>query len=149
MKIRTYLLLMIGAIIVPVFLLAAIALRTLLQAEREAALHTLSETASATALLVDRELGSAEAALRVLARQAHPVLAIVDIGLPGMDGYQIAAALRAEPALAAMRLLALTGYGQPADRERALAAGFDRHYVKPLSPDQLEAVLEELRTSAG
>jgi len=111
MKIRTYLLLMIGAIIVPVFLLAAIALRTLLQ--------------------------------------AHPVLAIVDIGLPGMDGYQIAAALRAEPALAAMRLLALTGYGQPADRERALAAGFDRHYVKPLRPDQLEAVLEELRTSAG
>ncbi|MDN4035450.1 hypothetical protein [Massilia sp. YIM B02443] len=49
MKIRSYLLLMIGAIIVPVFLLAAIALRTLLQAEREAALHTLSETASATA----------------------------------------------------------------------------------------------------
>ncbi|WP_312518588.1 ATP-binding protein [Massilia sp.] len=71
MKIRTYLLLMIGAIIVPVFLLAAIALRTLLQAEREAALHTLSETASATALLVDRELGSAEAALRVLARSPH------------------------------------------------------------------------------
>ncbi|WP_312518590.1 hypothetical protein [Massilia sp.] len=65
-----------------------------------------------------------------------------------MDGYQIAAALRAEPALAAMRLLALTGYGQPADRARALAAGFERHYVKPLRPEQLEEVLEELRTSA-
>ncbi|MDN4035449.1 hybrid sensor histidine kinase/response regulator [Massilia sp. YIM B02443] len=81
-----------------------------------------------------------------LARQAHPALAIVDIGLPGMDGYQIAAALRAEPALAPMRLLALTGYGQPADRTRALAAGFERHYVKPLRPEQLEAVLEELHT---
>lgn len=67
-----------------------------------------------------------------LARQARPALAIVDIGLPGMDGYQIAAALRAEPA----------------DRERALAAGFERHCVKPLRPDQLEAVLEELRTSS-
>lgn len=83
-----------------------------------------------------------------LARQAHPGLAIVDIGLPGMDGYQIAAALRAEPALAAMRLLALTGYGQQADRARALAAGFERHYVKPLRPEQLERVLEESRTSA-
>ncbi len=47
-----------------------------------------------------------------------------------------------------MRLLALTGYGQPADRARALAAGFERHYVKPLRPEQLEEVLEELRTSA-
>jgi CheY-like chemotaxis protein len=65
--------------------------------------------------------------IEALARQAHPALAIVDIGLPGMDSYQIAAALRAEPALAPMRLLALTGYGQPADRARALAAGFERH----------------------
>ena len=84
-----------------------------------------------------------------LARQARPDLAIVDIGLPGMDGYQVAAAVRAEPALAAMRLVALTGYGQEADRRRALEAGFGRHFAKPLRPDQLERLLEESRTGSG
>jgi len=71
MKIRTYLLIMIGAVILPISLCAAVALQTLLRAEREAALQTLTETVSATALLVDRELSSAEAALRVLALSPH------------------------------------------------------------------------------
>lgn len=67
-----------------------------------------------------------------LARQARPSLALVDIGLPGIDGYQVARALRADAAFDGMRLVALTGYGQESDRLRALDAGFDAHYVKPL-----------------
>nr|WP_314543089.1 ATP-binding protein [uncultured Massilia sp.] len=67
-----------------------------------------------------------------LARQARPSLAVVDIGLPGIDGYQVARALRADAAFDGMRLIALTGYGQESDRLRALDAGFDAHYVKPL-----------------
>lgn len=67
-----------------------------------------------------------------LARQARPSLAVVDIGLPGIDGYQVARALRADAAFDGMRLVALTGYGQESDRLRALDAGFDAHYVKPL-----------------
>ncbi|MFC0253731.1 cache domain-containing protein [Massilia consociata] len=71
MKIRAYLLIMVGAIILPISLFAAVALQTLLRSEREAALQALEETVSATALLVDRELSSAEAALRVLAHSPH------------------------------------------------------------------------------
>ncbi|MFC0253730.1 hybrid sensor histidine kinase/response regulator [Massilia consociata] len=76
-----------------------------------------------------------------LARRERPDLAIVDIGLPGMDGYQVAAQLRREPLLAHMRLIALTGYGQEADRKHALAAGFDEHLVKPLKFDELMELL--------
>jgi CheY-like chemotaxis protein len=72
-----------------------------------------------------------------IARSARPALSIVDIGLPGMDGYQVAAHLRADPAMRAMRLVALTGYGQESDRQRALDAGFDRHFVKPLKFEEL------------
>jgi CheY-like chemotaxis protein len=72
-----------------------------------------------------------------MARTQKPELSIVDIGLPGMDGYQIAANLRADPAMRGMRLIALTGYGQETDRRRALDAGFDDHFVKPLKFDEL------------
>jgi len=67
---------------------------------------------------------------------------IVDIGLPGMDGYQIASALRADPLTADLRLVALTGYGLEADRKRAFAAGFDAHFVKPADFPRLVASLE-------
>ena len=67
-----------------------------------------------------------------LARRERPDLAIVDIGLPGMNGYQIAAHLRRDPAMRGLRLVALTGYGQEADRQLAFNAGFDAHFAKPL-----------------
>jgi len=72
-----------------------------------------------------------------LAHEARPELAILDIGLPGLDGYQLAARLRADAATRPMRLIALTGYGQASDRERALEAGFDAHLVKPVKFDEL------------
>jgi CheY-like chemotaxis protein len=55
---------------------------------------------------------------------------LLDIGLPEMDGYQVAGILRQDPALAEARLVALTGYGRPEDRARALSAGLDDHMAK-------------------
>lgn len=67
-----------------------------------------------------------------LIASAPPEIALIDIGLPDMDGYQLAAALKADPATARVFLIALTGYGQPEDRRRALEAGFDAHMIKPV-----------------
>jgi signal transduction histidine kinase/CheY-like chemotaxis protein len=77
-----------------------------------------------------------------LAVQSRPDIALVDIGLPGIDGYEVARRLRADPATSAMRLVALTGYGQDSDRQRALDAGFDAHLVKPVEMNRLIDVLE-------
>jgi signal transduction histidine kinase len=76
-----------------------------------------------------------------LARRERPDLAIVDIGLPGMNGYQIAARLRRDPDTKMLRLVALTGYGQEADRQLALNAGFDAHFAKPLQFESLADIL--------
>jgi signal transduction histidine kinase len=75
-------------------------------------------------------------------RLAKPDLALIDIGLPGFDGYQVAAQVRADPECRHVRLIAMTGYGQPEDCRRALAAGFDAHLVKPVRADELTRVLE-------
>jgi CheY-like chemotaxis protein len=66
-------------------------------------------------------------------------VAILDIGLPGMDGYELARELRRRAA--PLRLIAMTGYGLGADRERARDAGFDEHLVKPVDPAALIAHL--------
>jgi CheY-like chemotaxis protein len=78
----------------------------------------------------------------VRAAEAYrPQVILCDIGLPGMDGYGVAAAVRRNPATASARLIALTGYGQEDDRRRAREAGFDEHLTKPADPAVLEAVL--------
>jgi PAS domain S-box-containing protein len=77
-----------------------------------------------------------------LALSLKPDLVLVDVGLPGMDGYEVARHLRRDAnGGAPLRLVALTGYGQPEDRARALAAGFDRHFVKPVDPAAIEGLL--------
>ena len=63
---------------------------------------------------------------------SEPDVALIDIGLPDLSGYDVAQQIRELPNGAGVKLLALTGFGQPDDRERALAAGFDEHLVKPL-----------------
>lgn len=73
---------------------------------------------------------------------AAPEVALIDVGLPGIDGYEVARRIRAVPGPRIL-LLALTGYGLPEDRDRALAAGFDAHLVKPVDPDALEALLRQ------
>jgi len=75
------------------------------------------------------------------ALRSRPDVALVDIGLPGFDGYEVARRIRAGLAGADMLLVALTGYGQARDRDRAAEAGFDLHVVKPVEPDRLVALL--------
>jgi CheY-like chemotaxis protein len=75
------------------------------------------------------------------ARVFTPDAVVRDIGLPGMDGYAVARALRAEPTLDRCRLIALSGYGREEDRRHALEAGFDQHLVKPVEPDVIRALL--------
>ncbi len=78
-----------------------------------------------------------------------PDLAFLDIGMPGMDGYQTARALRAVPQLAGLRLAALTGWGASEDRARSREAGFDHHLLKPAGPEQLAEVLAAVGPREG
>jgi signal transduction histidine kinase/CheY-like chemotaxis protein len=76
----------------------------------------------------------------------RPDLAFLDIGMPRMDGYQAARALRALPGMGKLRLVALTGWGAAQDRERSRAAGFDHHLLKPAFPEQVQAILAQERS---
>ena len=76
-----------------------------------------------------------------------PDLMLVDIGMPGMTGYEVARTVRRDPALAAVRLVALTGYGREEDRARALQAGFDQHLTKPVADTKLRDLLDSLATA--
>jgi PAS domain S-box-containing protein len=75
------------------------------------------------------------------ARRVQPDVALIDLGLPEMDGYELARRLREADAGRRMLLVAITGYGSPEDRDRALRSGFDVHLVKPVEPDVLAGVL--------
>jgi PAS domain S-box-containing protein len=77
-----------------------------------------------------------------LALQHKPQVIVLDIGLPGIDGYEVARRIKKNPALAAIRLVAHTGYGSPEDRRRAVDAGFDAHLVKPAELPDLEKALK-------
>ena len=113
-------------------------------------------------LVVDDNLDSAETLAQLLqlsghqARTAHngpgalaaagafrPEVVLLDIGLPGMDGYEVARRLRAGPGGEKMLLVAQTGYGQEEDRCRSRQAGFDAHLVKPVDPGALQALLAD------
>jgi PAS domain S-box-containing protein len=83
------------------------------------------------------------------ARRECPDVLLLDIGLPDMDGYELARALRAQPESADATLVALTGYGQSQDRKEAEQAGFDRYLVKPADMDQVNEVLAEAARKRG
>jgi CheY-like chemotaxis protein len=74
----------------------------------------------------------------------QPEVILLDIGLPDLNGYQVAERLRQMPDLMGIVLVALTGYGQEDDRQRAKRAGFDYHLVKPADPQQLQQLLTTL-----
>jgi PAS domain S-box-containing protein len=78
------------------------------------------------------------------ARGMRPDVCLLDIGLPGLDGNELARRLRAMPEMAQAVLIAVTGYGQSQDRESAFAAGFDHHFVKPIDTGKLMALLAEI-----
>jgi len=111
-------------------------------------------------LIVDDNLDAAQILGELLAMQGHeiriaydgpsaldivkhftPRIALLDIGLPIMDGYEVAGHLRAMPQLDGISLIALTGYGQASDKLRSLQAGFDHHLVKPVDIDVVEGLI--------
>lgn len=77
-----------------------------------------------------------------LVKDRRPDIVLLDIGLPGMDGYELARAIRAAPELNGTLLVALTGYGQEEDRRKSRAAGFDEHLVKPAPFDEIALLLQ-------
>jgi CheY-like chemotaxis protein len=87
------------------------------------------------------------AALRQ-AMDFHPELVLLDIGMPGMDGYEVCRRLRRDPALTKATVVALTGWGQDEDRRRSHEAGFDHHIVKPVEPSALQRLLDDLPADA-
>jgi signal transduction histidine kinase/DNA-binding response OmpR family regulator len=92
------------------------------------------------------EAGDGRSAVELVLSQ-KPQVALVDIGLPELDGYKVAELVRASAGGSHTRLVALTGYGHPEDRKRALEAGFDAHLVKPVSSDDLSQILKKLCTA--
>lgn len=122
---------------------AATRLRVLVVEDNRDAADSLRMLLEAYGYLVDVAYTGPDG-LRAAERHP-PEVVICDIGLPGLDGYGVAAALRRNPTTAAARLIALTGYGQEEDKRRAKEAGFDEHLTKPADP----AALESLLTAVG
>jgi CheY-like chemotaxis protein len=83
------------------------------------------------------------AALRTICAHGFDVV-FMDIGLPGMDGYEVAQAIRARPELADLPVVAVTGYAEDEARRRSREAGFDEHFVKPVDPDAILAFIASL-----
>lgn len=127
-----------------------------------------SQPRSLRILVVDDDVDAADSAAMLLRMEGHetftvntaraallavpdfkPEVVLLDIGLPEMDGYEVARRLRSQNGIQHLRLVAVTGYGQPQDRRRAHAAGFDEHMVKPVEPSALQEFLRtvEVRPS--
>ena len=84
-----------------------------------------------------------------MAGEKRPDLMMVDIGMPGMDGYEVARRIRSQAWGATMKVVAVTGWGQEADRRRSREAGFDSHWVKPLDAQKLTALLSTLSSQSA
>ncbi len=80
------------------------------------------------------------------ARSLGPDVVFLDLGLPRLSGYDVAAALRADPVTAGATLIAVSGYAQEDDKRRADEAGFDRHLTKPVGPETLRRLLSDVRS---
>jgi signal transduction histidine kinase/DNA-binding response OmpR family regulator len=134
--------------------------------ETEAAAAPPRDPAACRVLVVDDNHDAAEAVAVLLGMSGHqvqvagdamaalaavpdfaPEVVVLDIGLPGIDGYELARRLRALPQTRAALLIALTGYGQLGDRGRTREAGCDQHLTKPTDPDELQRLIEEWRSA--
>ncbi len=116
--------------------------KVLIVDDNEDALELLSEALALSGYETHTASDAATAITR--AEALRPDVALLDIGLPVVDGYDLARQLRHTSGLENLRLVAITGYDQAADRERARSAGFDEHMVKPISVDDLQRVVERL-----
>jgi signal transduction histidine kinase len=110
-----------------------------------------AESTAAFLRLEGHEVKAVHDGLQALAslKVFDPHVVVLDIGLPGLDGYAVARQLRERGDTSHVLLIALTGYGQKEDRARAAAAGFDYHYVKPADPREIQAAIERGRNTAG
>jgi PAS domain S-box-containing protein len=118
-------------------------------------------------LIVDDNIDTAQGMARLLRRAGHhvalahdgtqaveraredsPEFVVLDIGLPTMDGYEVVRRLRREPCCEGAVIIAITGYGQPEDRQRAIEAGFDHHMVKPIDFEELQVLLRKQAPAA-
>ena len=84
-----------------------------------------------------------------LTRRFHPDVILLDLGLPELDGYEVARTLRQSPEFEHLGIVAISGYGLPADRARTRAAGFDAHVTKPVDPPALVSLIERVRRKAN
>ena len=133
-----------------------------------ASIRPSSEVYGRRVLVVDDNVDAAESTAAFLRLEGHeakavhdglqalaslkvfdPHVVVLDIGLPGLDGYAVARQLRARGDTSHVLLIALTGYGQKEDRARAAASGFDYHFVKPADPREIQAAIERGRNTAG
>jgi CheY-like chemotaxis protein len=124
--------------------------------------------AAARVLVVEDSVDAAESSAKVLALFGHevqvardgpeaiaaalrwqPEFILLDLGLPGINGYEVARRLRQDMACQKMVLIAVTGYGQPADRERSREAGIDHHLLKPVDWGVLRSLLSPSEAVAG
>jgi CheY-like chemotaxis protein len=105
----------------------------------------LRRTIAVSLAVQGHQVTEAAAGRQALALAASVPLdvAVVDIGLPEMDGYEVARRLRRNPSTRHIRLIALTGYGQAEDKQKAVAAGFEEHLTKPVDPQTLERVIAD------
>ncbi|MEO6195138.1 MAG: response regulator [Thermoanaerobaculia bacterium] len=85
----------------------------------------------------------------VVAGEHRPDFILLDIGMPGMNGFEVAARLRQQPETRDVLLIAMTGWGQEEDRRKSKEAGFDRHLVKPLNPKALDDLLARVVPRRG
>jgi DNA-binding response OmpR family regulator len=97
----------------------------------------------------DVELAFDGSSALALARQYRPEIAFLDLGLPGINGFDLARELRADPTTRQAVLIALTGWGQDKDRERTRTAGFDAHVVKPVDPAVIAQMVDALGERGG
>ncbi len=145
--------------------LASAGEQPLAKAPSRAPVAAPADARSLRILIVDDNVDAADSIAMLLSMEGHqtravhtaraallavpefkPEVVLLDIGLPEMDGYEVARLLRAQNGTHRMRLVAVTGYGQPADRRRAHAAGFDEHMVKPVEPAVLEDFLRVVQS---
>jgi CheY-like chemotaxis protein len=76
-----------------------------------------------------------------LYERMKPEIAVLDIGMPGLSGYEVAQRIRAQKTAPRVTLIAVTGWGQDADKARAAEAGFDHHFTKPIEPEVLSSLI--------
>jgi two-component system CheB/CheR fusion protein len=127
-----------------------------------------TQDAAHRVLVVDDYVDSAESMAVLLQAEGHevriahegltaikmapdfkPSLVFLDIGLPGMNGFEVARSLRSMPETKDCVLVAMTGYGQAEDHQRSLENGFDRHFVKPVDPLALQELFDSLKNASS